>query len=193
MKDYLKSTETIDWQDPFVLSKAESLASGKDDAVARCCFEWVRDEIKYIDDYDIDEVACSASAVLRSGSGICYAKSHLLAALLRANSIPAGFCYQRISLGGAGPPFCLHGLNAVYLSEFGWYRMDPRGNKETVNAQFAPPKEQLAFSAAMAGEADFQEIWPDPLPIIIEALKRYKRKDELWKHLPDIQIVNPVL
>ena len=195
MKTYLKSTETIDWRNPSVLSKAEALASGKDDAaaVAKCCFEWVRDEIKHINDYDIQEVACSASAVLETGSGICYAKSHLLAALLRANSIPAGFCYQRLSLDGMGPPFSLHGLNAVYLSDYGWYRLDARGNKEMVNARFTPPREQLAFSTQMEGEADFAEIWPDPLPLIIEALKRYQCKDELWKNLPDIRIVNSVL
>jgi len=41
-----------------------------------------------------DVVTCSASEVLREGTGICFAKSHLLAALLRAVGIPAGLCYQ---------------------------------------------------------------------------------------------------
>ncbi len=131
MEEYLKSTEIIDWQHPQILSKAKELAAGRENptAIARSCFEWVRDKIKHIGDYNIQEVACSATEVLRSGSGICYAKSHLLAALLRANSIPAGFCYQRLSRDDNGPSFCLHGLNAVRLSEFGWYRIDPRGNK----------------------------------------------------------------
>ena len=31
--------------------------------------------------------------------------------------IPAGFCYQRLSKNEDGPPFCLHGLNAVYLPD----------------------------------------------------------------------------
>ena len=26
--------------------------------------------------------------------------------------------------------FCLHGLNAAWLPEYGWYRLDPRGNRE---------------------------------------------------------------
>jgi transglutaminase-like putative cysteine protease len=38
------------------------------------------------------------------------------------------------------PPFCLHGLNAVYLEDFGWYRIDARGNKTGVAAQFTPPQ-----------------------------------------------------
>ena len=190
-EEYLKSTEVIDWQHPDILSKANELAAGKENLteVARSCFEWVRDKIKHIGDYDIQAVACSASEVLRAGSGICYAKSHLLAALLRANSIPAGFCYQRLNMEDDGVTFCLHGLNAVYLEEYGWYRIDPRGNKEGVNAQFTPPEERLAFTVQTEGEADLPEIWPDPLEIIVERLRRYKIKDQLWKNLPDVQII----
>ncbi len=192
MEDYLKSTDIIDWQHLDILKKAGELASENNGsiAIAKSCFEWVRDEIKHIDDYDIQTISCSASEVLVSGSGICYAKSHLLAALLRANSIPAGFCYQRLSRDDNGPPFCLHGLNAVYLPEFGWYRIDARGNKEGVNSQFIPPKEQLAFSVQVEGETDFQEIWPDPVPLVVNALRRFKTKDALWDNLPDIQIIN---
>ena len=36
----------------------------------------------------------------------------------RANGIPTGLCCQRLSVGDEGAPYCLHGLNAVYLSEF---------------------------------------------------------------------------
>ncbi len=190
LEEYLRSTEVIDWQHPDVLSKAKELAAGKENLtdVARACFEWVRDEIKHIGDYDIQTVACSASEVLKAGSGICYAKSHLLAALLRVNSIPAGFCYQRLSRDD-GLSFCLHGLNAVYLEEYGWYRIDARGNKEGVNAQFTPPQEQLAFTIQNEGEADLAEIWPEPLDMIVECLRRYEIKDQLWNNLPDIQII----
>jgi len=192
VEEYLKSTEIIDWRHPDISSKANELAYEKDNLndIAGSCFEWVRDEIKHIGDYNIQTISCSASDVLRSGSGICYAKSHLLAALLRANSIPAGFCYQRLSRDDKGPPFGLHGLTAVYLSEFGWYRIDPRGNKEGVNAQFTPPVEQLAFSAQIKGEIDFSEILSDPIPIIIEALRQNKSKDELWNNLPDTQNIS---
>jgi hypothetical protein len=192
IEEYLKPTEIIDWQHPDILSKAKELAAGRKNLtdVARSCFEWVRDEIKHIGDYDIQTVACSASEVLRAGSGICYAKSHLLAALLRVNSIPAGFCYQRLSMDIDGSmSFCLHGLNAVYLEEYDWYRIDPRGNKEGVNAQFTPPREQLAFTVQNEGEADLVEIWPDPLDIIVKTLRRYTIKDQLWNNLPDIQII----
>ncbi len=59
------------------------------------------------------------------------------------------------------PPFCLHGLIAVYLNEHGWYRIDARGNKAGVDAQFSPPIEQLAFSTNIDGEFDFPEIWSE--------------------------------
>lgn len=193
MEAFLHSTNIIDWKHPDIKSRAEALAAGEKNisSIARRCFEWVRDSIKHIDDYNIQTVSCSASAVLHSGSGICYAKSHLLAALLRANTIPAGFCYQRLSRDDQGPPYCLHGFNAVHLPEFGWYRMDSRGNKEGVNAQFSPPKEQLAYSAHLNGEIDFPDIFPEPLPIIIQALKRYQSKDDLWAHLPDSKNLRP--
>jgi transglutaminase-like putative cysteine protease len=33
----------------------------------------------------------------------------------------------------------------VYLKDYGWYRIDARGNKAGVDAQFTPPHEKLAF------------------------------------------------
>ncbi|MGA9085354.1 MAG: transglutaminase domain-containing protein [Methanoregula sp.] len=79
-------------------------------------------------DYKANPVTLSASAVLERKTGYCFAKSHLLAALLRANAIPAGLCYQRLkNHADVGPAFYLHGLNAVWLEEYGWYRADARG------------------------------------------------------------------
>jgi len=191
MKEYLKETEIINWKHSDISSKAKDLAAGKNSQarIAKSCFEWVRDNIKHIGDYNIQTVSCSASEVISSSSGICYAKSHLLAALLRANSIPTGFCYQRLSVNDNGAPFCLHGLNAVCLPKIGWYRVDPRGNREGINAQFSPPIEHLAFSIQLEEEINFPKILADPLPLIIEALKKYQTKDELWVNLPDAKTV----
>jgi transglutaminase-like putative cysteine protease len=105
MKHYLGSSDCVDWQHPLVSAKARELAAGSDDCIeiARRCFEFVRDEIRHSWDYQLNPVTCRASEVLIHGTGYCYAKSHLLAALLRANSIPAGLCYQRLSRGDSGP------------------------------------------------------------------------------------------
>lgn len=182
---YLQSTDIINWRDPAVRKLARSLASDTPIETAKRCFEWVRDEIKHSMDYHLNPVTCSASEVLEAGTGFCYAKSHLLAALLRANQIPAGLCYQRLRLDDENSPFCLHGLNAVYVPEFGWYRIDARGNKTAVDAQFIPPVEQLAFRLDNPGEANFPTIFADPLPEIVKALRTYPTYDQLADNLPD--------
>src|SRR5262245_39751765 len=186
MQQFLDASEVIDWHHSEVSGLARRLSGQTPEKTARRCFEWVRDEIKHSGDYRLNLVTCSASEVLHVGSGFCYAKSHLLAALLRANAIPAGLCYQRLSLDDSGTSFCLHGLSAVYLPEFGWYRIDARGNKANVNAQFTPPAERLAFRPQVAGEFDLPGIYGDPLGEVVAALRRYKTFDELACHLPDL-------
>lgn len=195
MQRYLDESEAIDWRHPAVMSKALHLASGEsgDETIARACFTFVRDEIKHSLDYQQNPVTCSASQVLQHGTGYCYAKSHLLVALLRANSIPAGLCYQRLTIDHDRPPFCLHGLVAVHLENHGWYRIDPRGNKTGVAADFCPPLEKLAFPIITLGEADLPEIWPEPLEIVVKALQAAKDYLDVAKNLPDINLFsNPI-
>ena len=191
MNKYLEATEYIDWENPAILAQAKKLAESatSSEDTTRKCFEFVRDEIKHSWDYKLNRVTSKASDVLNHGTGYCYSKSHLLAALLRANNIPAGLCYQRLTITDV-PPFCLHGLNAVYLKQFGWYRLDARGNKQGVSAEFCPPAEKLAFPIATPGEADLPEIWAEPLPLVIQTLKQYKTVQEVAKNLPDIELVS---
>jgi len=191
MEKYLASSEIIDWKHPEVLKKAKELSYGLEshEEIAKACFEYVRDEIKHSNDYKLNPVTCKASDVLNCKTGYCYAKSHLLAALLRANGIPAGLCYQRLTIENEKPPFCLHGLNAVYLPEVGWYRIDARGNKEGVEAKFTPPKENLAFPIIIEGEADFPEVWSEPLPDVIYVLNKHKTFEEVANNLPDVEII----
>ena len=184
---YLQSTDVINWRNPAVFKLARSLAVGTPLETAKRCFEWVRDEIKHSMDFRLNPVTCSASEVLEAGTGFCYAKSHLLAAMLRANQIPAGLCYQRLRQDDEGNIYCLHGLNAVYVPRLGWYRVDARGNKSGVNAQFVPPVEQLAFSLNAPGEANFPTIYTDPLPEIVSALRTYPTYNQLANNLPDRQ------
>lgn len=191
MRKYLRATEIIDWTHPEVSRLAGSMAVQSRDKteIANRCFEWVRDKVKHSYDHQLSPVTCSASEVIAAGTGYCFAKSHLLAALLRANSIPAGFCYQRLCRGGKGSAFVLHGLVAVYLPRYGWYRIDPRGNRTDMDSQFTPPIERLAFRAGLPGEADLPEIWTDPLPLVVEALRSCKTWDALWENLPDMELL----
>jgi transglutaminase-like putative cysteine protease len=192
MKEYLQVSEVIDWQHPTILQLAQQLGSEHSTpvAIAQSSFEWVRDRIKHSVDYKMNPITCRASDVLKHRTGYCYAKSHLLAALLRANGIPTGFCYQRLSIHDNGEPFSLHGYNAAYLPGFGWYRVDARGNRPDIDAQFSPPVEKLAFSIRLNGEANFQNILAEPLPIVTEALQSCSEWDEMLRNLPDVPLTS---
>ncbi|MFA5215709.1 transglutaminase family protein [Sulfuricurvum sp.] len=189
MKPFLESTDIIDYTHPSVAEKARELADGciNDTQIAKRCFEFVRDEIRHTGDAGEGITTLKASEVLEQGSGWCYAKSHLLAALLRANGIPAALCYQRLSCSEyVEGIYCLHGLNAVYLADFGWYRIDARGNKEGVDAQFNPPHEKLAFELG-ENEYDLSERYAEPLEVVVEALRTRKNYAEMVGHFPDIE------
>lgn len=192
MKEYLQVSEIVNWQHPKILELAQQIASTHQTsmAIAQGCFEWVRDRIHHSFDYQQNPVTCRASEVLEHKTGYCFAKSHLLAALLRANQIPTGFCYQRLSINDRGAPYTLHGFNAIYLPEIGWYRVDARGNKPGVNAQFTPPQEQLAYRIQLPEEADFNPVFPEPLPIVVEALQAYSTWDKMLERLPDISLAS---
>ena len=190
MESYLQASEIIDWQHPAILELAKKIAREYQtvEAIAKASFEWVRDEISHSYDYQMNPVTCRASDVLEYKTGYCYAKSHLLAALLRANGIPAGFCYQRLSVNDDGEPYSLHGFNAVYLPKIGWYRVDARGNRGGVNAQFTPPEEQLAYGIQFPEEADFQNILSEPLSVVVQALQAHSAWDDLLSNLPDVPL-----
>lgn len=184
MNQYTTSSDNINFTHPAVATKAHELASGcsSDTKITKRCFEFVRDEIRHTGD---GITTCRASEVLEQGTGWCYAKSHLLAALLRANGIPAALCYQRLNCSEyVEGVYCLHGLNAVYLKEYGWYRLDARGNKTGVNAQFDPPHEKLAFELG-ENEYDLPQRYAEPLDVVVEALKKRKNYSEMIGNFPD--------
>jgi len=189
MIKYLEATEIVDYNNQEVHAFAMSLAKGykTDTQIAKNCFEYVRDNINHSGDYKDEITTLKASDVLKYKTGWCYSKSILLAGVLRANGIPTGFCYQRLSCSEYKKDiYCLHGLNSIYLKEFGWYRVDARGNKEGVDAQFNPPFEQLAFELG-EGEFDLSEILTEPLPEVLEALMKNSCYAEMVGNFPDIE------
>lgn len=189
LKNYLVSDAVVDWQTPTVRHKALELTrslSGEID-MARCLYEWVRDTIPHTNDAGLDIVTCTASEVLSHGTGVCFAKSHLLAALLRANGIPAGFCYQVLRLD---PPvdntLVLHGMNGIYLAALGrWIRLDARGNTNGIDARFSLEEERLAFAMdPAAGEFIYDTIFTAPISNVVSRLNKYASRRELWLDLP---------
>lgn len=189
IEDYLKCDTVIDFDNQAIARQADALYKQAPNELAyiKAAYEFVRDKISHSADINADALWCTASQVLKAGHGICFAKSHLLAALLRSKGIPAGFCYQKIILDDEKAPILVyHGLNGVYLKDFKkWIRLDARGNKSGVNAQFSVDTEQLAFAIRTEkNEEDGFIIYPDPDKKILEVLRNNKSRTELWNNLP---------
>ena len=185
---YLESIAIIDYAtSPEIMELSREIAADSYDEIffVKNAFEYVRDKISHSADIGGSVVTCVASEVLRERHGVCYAKSHLLAAILRGGQIPAGFCYQRLILDDElQPVFVLHALNAVFLRGK-WIRLDARGNKPGVCAQFSLEEERLAFPVRPElGEMDFPEIFAVPDKNVMSSLSLNKNFESLWRNLP---------
>ncbi|MFE7173714.1 transglutaminase domain-containing protein [Streptomyces sp. NPDC057616] len=175
---YLAADEVIDHDHPLVRKTAAELAKDAADsyAYARLAFEFVRDTIPHSQDSGDPRVTWRASDVLEQRTGICYAKAHALAALLRAEDIPTALCYQKFDV--------LHGLVAVRFNG-AWHRQDPRGNKPGVDARFSLDGERLAFTPdADSGELDHPLLYAAPHPAVLNALRAADDREHLWRSLP---------
>ncbi|MFE2992078.1 transglutaminase family protein [Streptomyces sp. NPDC059262] len=183
---YLAADEVIDHHHPLVRKTAGRLAAQASDSYsyAQVAYEFVRDAIPHSADSGDLRVTWRASDVLEQGTGICHAKSHALAALLRAEDIPAALCYQRLT-HDAGTGHVLHGLVAVRFCG-AWHRQDCRGNKPGVDAQFSLDGERLAFVAdAESNEVDYPVLFDVPDPAVLRVLRDAPDRPYLWGHLPD--------
>ncbi|GGE03774.1 hypothetical protein GCM10011571_00840 [Marinithermofilum abyssi] len=187
-KAYLCELEEVDYSHPLIQEKVKDIQSAHYSLLerVRIAFEFVRDNIHHSWDIQSTRVTCNASEVLQYGEGICYAKSHLLAALLRAQGIPAGFCYQRLTLGSTPDTgYVVHALNAFYLDSVGkWIRLDARGNKPGVQAEFSIDEEKLAFPVRPEmDEIDYPVIYATPQTSHV--LKKHTDALEMYLyHLP---------
>lgn len=191
INDYLQESIEVDYSASIIQRKTGELfkANQTDVEKIRNAFEFVRDEVSHSWDIQDELVTCHASEVLNYQKGICYAKSNLLAALLRSQGIPTGFCYQRLMLFDTPEKgYSLHALNAVFIKSLNkWIRLDARGNKEGVNAQFSPDKESLAFSVnPELDEIDYPIIFVEPNRKTIEVLRKHNNALEMYLNfLPD--------
>lgn len=187
--EYLKADDVIDYRNKSITQLADTLFKNANNEMEyiKIVYEYVRDQVSHSADINEEIITCTASEVLEAGHGICFAKSHLLAALLRCKSIPTGFCYQKLILDdGTAPVLIYHGLNGVYIKELEkWIRLDARGNREDVDAQFSIDNEQLAFPVRPEmGEIDNFIVYPKPDVKVLEKLRENKTRTELWDNLP---------
>lgn len=185
---YVEDTITIDWQTPAVMEQARALAAGCADDVARAraLYEFVRDRIVHTGDSGGDALPCRASEVLAAATGIGFSKAHLLAALLRAIGIPAGFCYQVLRRAPPASGTLLYGFNAAFPPSLGrWLALDARGNKPGLYASFSVDAPLLAVRADPArGEWVYPRIFTRPAPVVVELLARNRSLEKIADHIP---------
>jgi transglutaminase-like putative cysteine protease len=169
---YLAGDDVVDVGASEVRALAAELRGAHVDDVrfAEAAFEWVRDNVSHSFDAQDPRVTLAASEALRERVGLCYSKAHLLTALLRAEGIPAGLCYQRLADEATGG-HAVHGLIALYL-DGDRHRQDPRGNKPGVDAQFSLREERLAWPVDPAqGEVDYPTVYIRPARVVIDSLR----------------------
>jgi len=189
LEDYLQELPpVIEFHSPLIQEKIHFIKSqaSSDLDRAKMAFEVARDEVAHSFDTQSDYITINAEDVLESKEGICFAKSHLLASLLRGMEIPAGFCYQKVlRKGTVESGYALHGLNGVYLPETGWFRVDPRGNKPGIDSQFTIEEEKLAYTIRPElGEIDYPIVLAKPLSSVIKVMRESKSCKELFYNRP---------
>ena len=184
MNEYLIETPSIDYMNPHIQKKVGELLNQSSDDLdyIKRSYMFVRDEIPHSWDIGANIVSKTASEVLINKTGICWTKSCLFAALLRANKIPSGISYQLLSIaddGSAG--HMIHALNTVYLGDLKkWIRMDARGNDGNVKGQFSLDNDLLAFQArSELGEIDYEDNHPDLDERLVKALAKTENLFEL--------------
>ncbi len=190
LESYLKESDIIDYKSNILSGYANTLVNGIDNNTdqIKAIYEFVRDKISHSFDIGADNVTCRASEALINKHGICYAKSHLLTALLRSIGVPTGFCYQGLIFDDVSDRrIVLHGLVGVYIKEIDkWIRLDARGNKPGVNAQFSLAEERLAFPIRKElGEFDSNIIYSEPTESVQLCLLKSKNRNELILNLPE--------
>ncbi|MFE7351791.1 transglutaminase domain-containing protein [Streptomyces sp. NPDC057543] len=184
---YLAADDAIDHEHPLVRETVAGLRNDTTDAYtyAAAAYAFVRDTIAHSADSGDMRVSWRASDVLATRNGICHAKAHALAALLRAAGIPTALCYQALGEED-GDPGPVHGLIAVRLpGRDRWDRQDPRGNKPGVDAQFSLDEERLAWPVRPEfGEVDYPVLHAAPHPAVLRGLKSAEDRRQLWRTLP---------
>ncbi|MDR0284373.1 MAG: hypothetical protein LBI33_05705 [Propionibacteriaceae bacterium] len=185
----LRATALINYDDPAVSAAAVGLAADNAEPVAyaRAAFEFVRDDIPHTTTTGRQVVTVRASDVLAERTGICHAKANLLAALLRARGIPAGFGFQHLTLGdddSAG--YCLH---AFVLADLAGRTLplDPHPQVEfsRVNPQLAYPCRPEYDEYVLTGR------WYDPDQGTITVLHNSPTLNDALTHLPDRPTTEP--
>jgi len=185
----LAATHYVDHHHPAIRTVVASLGppDAQPDDYARAVFEFVRDQVPHTSDTGRQVVTVTASQVLAERTGICHARSNLLAALLRARGIPAGFGFQHLTLSDdESEGYCLHAFVMVRLGDR-WVPLDPRAGT---------PFDLESPRLPIACRDEFDEyvlpgIWAEPDAGTMSVLEQSTCLDDALAKLPDRPTVAP--
>jgi len=185
---FLADSKYVDFSSPVIMKKAVELFGGMitDTEKAKAAYEYVRDEIPHSFDAGAKTITAKASDVLIHKTGICHAKANLLAALLRSEGIPVGFCYQHLTLAEDDSlGYCVHCYNAIFI-ENRWIKVDARGNKNGKNAQFSLAEPVLAVPNRKEYDEYFWNgIYARPHLDTMKMLERAMSLKDIIDNIPD--------
>ena len=87
MEEYLIETPSIDYVNFHIQERVQELKNQSDDNLdyIKRSYIFVRNEIPHSEDIETNMVLKTSNDVLKNKTGICWTKSLLLAALLRAD------------------------------------------------------------------------------------------------------------
>lgn len=187
---YLQCDSYVDFDNPIVADKALELTRNCKQQIEKieAIYYFVRDEINHTWDAKDSTITISASQVLELKTGISYSKANLLAALMRANKIYTGFCYQRIKRFSYDDKLALHAMNAVFIEDINrWVRLDARGNNYEFNADFSLNETRLGYNIRPElGEYEFDDLIAVPLPSTMAVLEKSTNAIKMYYNdLPD--------
>ncbi len=188
LKDFLLESKYIDYHAPIIQKKTTELftANMNEEEKVKVAYEFVRDKIPHSFDCNAQIITAKASDVLKYETGICHAKANLLAALLRSQGIPTGFCFQHITLmNDDSLGYCVHAYNAVFVNGK-WIKLDARGNKPGINAQFSMETPILAYqNREQYDEYFWKGIYATPHATTMQMLEKAQSLQDILENIPD--------
>ena len=187
MQAFLSDDGYVDYHSEVIQRKASELfrQDMTDLEKVKAAYEFVRDEIPHSFDCNASVITAKASDVLCYKTGICHAKANLLAALLRSQGIPTGFCFQCVTLAeDASLGYCVHAYNAVFLDQK-WIKLDARGNKPGICAAFYVDEPVLAFKNRPEYDEFFWKgIYASPHIPTMKMLEQATCLQDIMDHIP---------
>ncbi len=131
---------------------------------------------------DFLRTSCESSLTARGGCGCPDACTRSRSGRQRSR-----WCIRRRWF--RAPPYSLHGLNAVYLPEIGWHRIDARGNKSESRSSSARRSKSWP-SLSRIPKKGMPEILAKPHPAVVATLERYADVADVHFNLPDIALIS---